>query len=139
MKIQPKLQKVFNEVDNYSSSYKKLEKDNQKYIKEISYLENRNNNLEEENMSLKYRISYVFELIKKLFRKLLQKGNDYTKEETSKVVKKCYDNEEFDDIDVVNISKGTAKQDELFDYVDAPDYLKTNIKDNYKDKDVFER
>ena len=40
--------------------------------------------------------------------------------------------------DVVGISRGTTKQDELFDYVEAPDYLKSRIKDysEYKkDKD----
>ena len=31
--------------------------------------------------------------------------------------------------DVVKISKGTTKQDELFDYVDAPDYLKERVRD----------
>ena len=43
--------------------------------------------------------------------------------------------------DVVRISRGTTKQDELFDYVDAPDYLKSKIKDydGYeKDKDNYE-
>ncbi len=45
--------------------------------------------------------------------------------------------------DIVNISKGKTKQDELFDYVDAPDYLKERIRDynDYeyeKDKDDFE-
>ena len=32
------------------------------------------------------------------------------------------------------LTKGTTKQDELFDYVDAPDYLKTRVKD-YDDYD----
>ena len=31
--------------------------------------------------------------------------------------------------DVIKISRGTTKQDELFDYVEAPDYLKTRVKD----------
>ncbi len=43
--------------------------------------------------------------------------------------------------DIVKISKGTTKQDELFDYVEAPDYLKERVRDYYKygyDKDDFE-
>ena len=32
------------------------------------------------------------------------------------------------------LTRGTTKQDELFDYVDAPDYLKTRVKD-YDDYD----
>ena len=34
--------------------------------------------------------------------------------------------------DVVRISRGTTKQDELFEYVEAPSYLKARIK-NYDD------
>ena len=43
--------------------------------------------------------------------------------------------------DVVGISKGTTKQDELFDYVDAPYYLKERVRDydDYDcDKDDFD-
>ena len=31
--------------------------------------------------------------------------------------------------DVVKISRGTTKQDELFDYVEAPHYLKERVRD----------
>ncbi len=129
MELQPKLQTIFNEVDSYANSYKSLEKENQKYKKEISKLEYENKNLEQENRSLIYRLNYLFEVLKKFLRKLLQRGNDYTKDETAEVVKECYDNSEFDMRDVVKISKGTTKQDELFDYVDAPDYLKERVRD----------
>lgn len=40
--------------------------------------------------------------------------------------------------DVVVISRGTTKQDELFKYVEAPDYYKERVRDyaeNEKDKD----
>ena len=73
----------------------------------------------------------------KKFLKLLQRGNDYTKDETALVVKDCYDNSEFDMGDVVRISKGTTKQDELFDYVDAPDYYKERVR-NY-DEDEYDK
>lgn len=42
MELQPKLQTIFNEVDSYANSYKSLEKENQKYKKEISKLEYEN-------------------------------------------------------------------------------------------------
>ena len=119
MELQPKLQTIFNEVDSYANSYKSLEKENQKYKKEISKLEEENQNLEQENRSLIYRLNELFQLLKKFLRKLLQRGNDYTKDETTDVIKDCYDNSEFDLGDVIKISRGTAKQDELFDYVEA--------------------
>ena len=141
MELQPKLQTIFNEVDSYANSYKSLEKENQKYKKEISKLEYENQNLEQENRSLIYRLNELFQLFKKFLRKLLQRGNDYTKDETAEVVKNCYDNSEFDMGDVVKISKGTTKQDELFDYVDAPDYYKERVRDYDEydyDKDDFD-
>ena len=52
----------------------------------------------------------------------------YAKDETTVEVKDYYDNKDFDMNDVVKISRGTTKQDELFDYVEAPDYLKTRVK-----------
>ena len=129
MELQPKLQAIFNEVDSYANSYKSLEKENQKYKKEINKLEYENQNLEQENRSLIYRLNELFQLLKKFLRKLLQRGNDYTKDETAEIVKDCYDNSEFDMGDVVRISKGTTKQDELFDYVEAPDYYKERVRD----------
>ena len=139
MELQPKLQTIFNEVDGYANSYKSLEKENQKYKKEISKLEYENQNLEQENRSLMYRLNELFQLLKKFLRKLLQRGNDYTKDETTEVVKDCYDNSEFDIGDVVRISKGTTKQDELFDYVNAPDYYKERVRDyDEYEKDDFE-
>ena len=141
MELQPKLQTIFNEVDSYANSYKSLEKENQKYKKEISSLESKNRNLERENKSLLFRLNYIFEVFKKFLRKLLQRGNEYTKDETTEVVKDCYNEEEFDMGDVVKISRGTTKQDELFDYVDAPDYLKERVRDydDYEyEKDDFD-
>lgn len=141
MELQPKLQMIFNEVDSYANSYKSLEKENQKYKNEVSKLETENKELKDENRSLIYRLNELFQLLKKFLRKLLQRGNDYTKDETVLVVKDCYNNEEFDMGDVVNISRGTTKQDELFDYVDAPDYYKERARnydeDDY-DKDDFD-
>ena len=60
---------------------------------------------------------------------------------TADVVKDCYDNSEFDMGDVIKISKGTTKQDELFEYVDAPDYYKERVRDYDEydyDKDDFD-
>ena len=139
--IQPKLQTIFNEVENYANSYKSLEKENKKYAKEINILEKENKELRQENNSLIYRLNYLFELLKKFLRKLLQQGNDYTKDETVVIVKDCYDENEFDMNDVVSISRGTTKQDGLFEYVDAPNYLKSRVKnyDEYENnKDDYE-
>ena len=136
--LQPKLEGVFNEVNTFAHIYKTLEKQNQTYQKEVNSLKEKNKKLEDENKTLLDRLNEIYEMIKKYFRKLLKRGNEYTKEETTKTVKNFYDNKEFDSNDVVGISRGTTKQDELFKYVGAPDYLKETVRDyNEYDKDDF--
>ena len=114
IEFQPKLETLFNEVDTYTKSYQSLEKENQ--------------NMQREIKSLKH-----------FFRELLQIGNDKTKEATTSEIKGHYDNKDFESIDVYDISKGTAKEDELFDYANIPNYLKTSKKfHNERDKNDFE-
>lgn len=140
MEFQPKIDELFNEVQTFTKSHQALEMENQSMLKEIQLLENRNKDLRDENRSLINRLNELFQLLKKFLRKLLQRGNDYTKDETADVVKKCYENSDFDMKDVVIISKETTKQDELFEYVEAPDYYKERVKhyDEYDhDKNNF--
>ncbi len=139
MELQPKINQVFNEVDSYVSSYNLLEKDNQKYQREIKSLKTRNGNLLQENNKLKSYISTILDVIKKFFRKLLQIGNEPAKEATTSEIKEYYDDKNFDSNDVYDISKGTTKENELFDYAGIPSYLKTsrnsyaeNEKDDYE-------
>ena len=68
---------------------------------------------------------------------MLQIGNEPTKEATTSEIKDYYDNKDFDSNDVYDISKGTTKEDDLFNYANIPSYYKTK-KDNDKDKDDFE-
>ena len=139
IEFQPKLEQLFNEVDNYTKSHQTLEKENQNMQREIKSLKTRNHNLTEENNNLKSYIKVILEAIKHFFRELLQIANDKTKEATTTEIKNYYDNQDFDMYDVKDISKGTTKEDELFDYADVPSYFKTNKKyHNEKDKDDFE-
>ena len=139
IEFQPKLESLFNEVDTYTKSHQSLEKENQNMQREIKSLKTRNHNLTEENNNLKSYIKAILEAIKHFFRELLQIGNDKTKEATTTEIKNYYDNQDFDMYDVKDISKGTTKEDELFDYADVPSYLKSSKKSyNDKEKDDFE-
>lgn len=139
IEFQPKLESLFNEVDTYTKSHQTLEKENQNMQKEIKSLKNRNHNLTEENNNLKSYIKAILEAIKHFFRELLQIGNEPTKEVATNEIKDYYDNQDFDMYDVKDISKGTTKEDELFDYAGVPSYLKTSKKShNELDKDDFE-
>jgi len=133
MEFQPKLQQLFNEVDNYTKSHQTLEKENE-------VLNARVNKLSKDNTKLKIRLEAILKAIKEFFRKLLQIGNDLIKETITSKIKDYYDSKEFNSNDVYDISKGTTKEDELFDYADIPsDYKIRKKSNNYeKDKDDYE-
>ena len=139
VEFQPKINQLFNEIDTYTQSHQTLEKENKNLQREVKALTTRNQNLTKENNNLKTYLKAILEAIKHFFRELLQIGNEPTKKATTTEIKDYYDNNDFDMNDVVEISRGTTKEDELFDYVKAPDYLKSN--DTFydeKEKDDFQ-
>lgn len=139
IEFQPKLESLFNEVDTYTKSHQSLEKENQNMQREIKSLKTRNHNLTEENNNLKSCIKAILKAIKHFFRELLQIGNEATKEAITSEIKDYYNNQDFESKDVYDISKGTTKEDELFDYANIPNYLKTRKKSHTdRDKDDFE-
>lgn len=129
MEFQPKIEQLFNEVNTFSKSHQTLEKENNNLKREVKALTTRNQNLTKENNNLKVYLKTILEAIKRFFRKLLQIDNEPTKEVATNEIKYYYNNQDFDMNDVIKISRGTTKQDELFDYVGAPSYLKARIKD----------
>ena len=129
VEFQPKIEQLFNEVNTFTKSHQTLEKENSNLKREVKSLVTRNQNLTAENNKLKNYIDVILEAIKKFFRKILQFGNEYAKNEITIEVKDYYDNKDFYMEDVVKISRGTTKQDELFDYVNAPNYYKERVKD----------
>ena len=133
MEFQPKMEQLFNEVNTFTKSHLTLEKENNNLQREVKALTTRNQNLTKENNNLKDYLKAILKAIKHFFRELLQIGNEPTKEATTNEIKDYYDNQDFNTNDVYDISKGTAKEDELFDYANVPSYLKTN-KESYKDK-----
>ena len=140
MELQAKIDAVFNEIDNFASGYKTLEKENQNIQREVKSLKTRNKNLTEENNILKGLIHTILNTIKDFFRHLLKIGNEPTKEATINEIKDYYDNKTFDSNDIYDIAKETTKEDELFDYAEIPDYYKTpkESHDYENDKDDYE-
>lgn len=139
IEFQPKINELFNKIDTYTKSHQTLEKEKKNLEREVKALTTRNQNLTKENNHLKDYLKAILEAIKHFFRELLQTGNDRTKEATTTEIKAYYDNNDFDTNDVYDISKGTTKENELFDYANVPNYLKTskNFHDD-KEKDDFE-
>ena len=80
MEFQPKIEQLFNEVNTFSKSHQTLEKENNNLKQEVKALTTRNQNLTKENNHLKDYLKVILEAIKRFFRKLLQIGNEPTKE-----------------------------------------------------------
>lgn len=131
--LQPKIQKIYNEVDEYAKSYKYLEKENINIQKEVKYLKNKNNKLENEKETLISYINTILKAIKDFFRHLLQIGNEKVKEATTNEIKDYYDNEDFDKDNIYDIAIDTTKEDELFEYADIDKlYSKENNYDDFE-------
>lgn len=128
IELQPKIQKMYNEVDTYTKSYKAIEKENDNIQKEVRYLKRENDKLKQENRNLNYYISSLLETIKKFFRQILKIGNKEAKNEACDQIKEYYDNNDFEDNDIYDIAKETDKENELFEYADI-DY-------NYSNDDI---
>ena len=140
MNLQPKLEKVYKEVDSYTKSYQSLKRENTLYENEIKVLEFNNNKLNKKNTELTNKINGILKAIKKFFRKLLQFGSELIKEATVDEIKQNFDSKIFKKKDVVDISVDTTKEDELFDYVGQERYHETSyhneLDDDYdKNKD----
>ena len=142
MNLQPKLEKVYKEVDSYTRSYQSIKRENNLYKNEIENLETKNYELNEKNYELNVLLKDVLMTIKRFFRKLLQFGSEMIKNITTSEIKQYYDENYFDKKDVINISVGTSEETELFDYVDYKRYYgisKYNeLDDDYDNKDDFE-
>ena len=134
LEFQPKVNQLFNEVNSFTKSHQTLEKENESMKKEIKSIKSRNQTLTQENNSLKSYLNAILEAIKKFFRKILLHSNEPTKEATTIEIKEYYDNQDFNKKDIYDISKGTTKEDELFNYADIPEYYKST-KISYKEND----
>ena len=135
-KLEPKIKQVFNEVNNYADSYKSLEKENQNIKKEVKSLKNKNEELEKENRNLQNIIKYILDKIKMFFRNILLKVNETSKDLATQEVKDYYDYGDFQQNDIIDVARGTTKEDELFDYAYVPDYHKANNEEIEDDFDM---
>ena len=132
--LQPKIKKVFNEINSYASGYKTLENENKNIKREVQALEYKNNQLEKENNKLNDKIQRIIKAIKQFFRKLLQIGAEYIKDYAEEEVKQYYDNKDFKILDVKDVAKGTPREYELFDYANVPDQYRTIRTPLYEDE-----
>ncbi len=131
--LQPKIKKVYDEVDTYAKSYKALEKENDNIYHELEILEYKNNKLEKENNRLRRHLEAILKAIKEFFRQILKIGNKASKQEVVYQITDYYDNDDFNKSDVYDIAVDTEQEEELFDYCEIDsDYVKEKDYDDYE-------
>lgn len=135
IKVQEKVEHIFKEVDSHVKSYNSLKKENDLLNKEVKNLDEKNKSLQKENNLMKNFIYDLLEKLKKIFRKILFRGDYETKDMVCEQIKDIYDEKQYDNQDVYQISRGTEKQDELFEYANIPDYWKETVRKDDKTKD----
>ena len=111
VEMQPKIEKLYNEVDNYSSSYKDLEN-------EIIKLKKENYRLKNIIEDLKENIDYFLDIIKTVFKKIFRIGKEKDKAYAIDKLKEIYDSNLYQKEDLRFISKGTTRESELEDYIE---------------------
>lgn len=145
LELQPKLQKVFTEVSNYTKSYEKIKKENHSITKELNSLKEKNKKLKEENRTLSEFITKMIHMIKSFFRRMLLLGNEKVKDETSTSVEALYFKEFFNNNDVIDVAKGTDREKEILQYVGIENENKEDFNnfenvenESKKEKDDFD-
>jgi hypothetical protein len=132
--LQPMIQQVYNDVDNFAQSYKAIETEKKNIQAEVRLLEIRNRKLEKENKDLKDYIKAILGAIKTFFRNMLKFGNEETKDMSTLEIKDFYDNRDFNNQDIYDIAVDTSKEEDLFDYAD----IDLRHESYPKDKDDFD-
>ena len=116
------MQNVIKETKKVMEFQPKIEQ----LLNEVNTFSKSHQTLEKENNNLKWEVKTI-----------TTRNQNLTNENNH--LKDYYDNKDFDTNDVYDISKGTTKEDELFDYANIPNYLKTSKKfHNDRDKDDME-
>lgn len=120
-----------NRVAKSEGLYKELEKEikyykaflaiNDEKDNEIKYLKNKAEKLEFDNSSFKNFIIQLLQALKVIFRNILLFGKDKEKDIVITQIKDCYDNNLYNDSDIIYITKDTSKEKEMTLYLEEKD------------------
>ena len=128
IKEMPNNQALFQELTDYSKSYKDLEKEKRNIQVEVRKLEYQNEKLQEENNLLHNLLHNILQTLKKFFHKLLKIGTEKDKDDVVSEIKEYHNQELYDNFDLHEIANNTSKEQEINDYLYTKEY-------DYDDRD----
>ena len=113
----PSNKALFKTLEDYTSIYKNLEKENDNMKKEVSILKYKNDKLQEENNKLYKFIDNILKTCKKFFRSILKIGTVKDKDDVVEQITEYYDKDWYNKKDLHDIADGTEKEEEINDYL----------------------
>ena len=129
IKEMPNNQALFQELTDYTKSYKDLEKEKRNIQVEVKKLEYQNEKLQEENNLLHNLLHNILQALKKFFHKLLKLGTEKDKDDVISEIKEYHKQDLYDNFDLHEIANNTSKEQEVNDYLYNKEY-------DYDDKDI---
>lgn len=129
----PKNQALFEELTDYTNHYREMEQDKRNLQVEIRKLENKNDELQDENRRLHNFLNVMLQTIKKFFRKLLHIGSEKDKDNVVEEITSYHGLGYYNDRDLHDIADGTPKEEEITDYIYEQNY---GYDKDYDDLDI---
>ena len=113
----PKNQALFEELQDYTSSYKDLEREKRNIQHEVYRLQAKNKELEQENNRLYSFIGKILQTFKNFFRKILKLGTEKEKDEVIDQITEYHEKNLYKNEDLHDIADNTSREDEVNDYL----------------------
>jgi len=113
----PKMKLLVDELNDYSTTYKKLQKDNRNKELEINRLNKKNNELKDKYSNLLDFVHNIVYFLKDIFKTILTIGREKQKDNVVTYIKELYDQDLYSQDNIIDIVEDTSKEKELFNYI----------------------
>ena len=113
----PKNQALFETLEDYTSSYKDLEREKRNIQHEVYRLKAKNEELQKENNNLYSFIGKLLETFKNFFRRILKLGTEKDKDEVVEQITEYYDKNMYKKQDLHDIAANTSREEEINNYL----------------------
>lgn len=118
----PKNQALFEELQEYTNQYREMEQDKINLQVEIRKLEDKNEELRNENRRLHNFLNVMLQTIKKFFRKLLHIGSEKDKDNVVEEITSYHGLGYYSDSDLHDIADDTPREEAINNYIYEQNY-----------------
>lgn len=123
--------KELKELEDYTNHYREMRQEKRHLEVEIKKLENKNQELRDENRKLHNFLNVMLQTIKKFFNKLLHIGTEKDKDNVVEEITAYHKLDYYNDSDLHDIADGTSREEEINDYIYEQNYGNDKDYENY--------